>query len=130
MQVNSAALRTLDALRVSQRGISKAVESLATGQRVNSAADDAASLDLGRTMTSQYLGVLKAVRNIHDGISLAQTAEAALFSIGNSMQRMRELAVQAATGTINDTQRGHLDAAYQEHKRKVLSAVQDTQRNG
>lgn len=130
MQVNSAALRTLDALRVSQRGISKAVESLATGQRVNSAADDAASLDLGRTMTSQYLGVLKAVRNIHDGISLAQTAEAALFSIGNSMQRMRELAVQAATGTINDTQRGHLDAEYQEHKRQVLSAVQDTQWNG
>lgn len=130
MQVNPTALRALDALRINQRAIGKATEVLATGQRVNSAADDAASLDVGRVMTSQYRGVLTAVRNIHDGLSLTQTAEAALTSIGNSMQRMRELAVQAASGTINDTQRGHLDTEYQEHKQHILSVVQNTRWNG
>jgi flagellin-like hook-associated protein FlgL len=130
MQVNPTALRTLDALRINQRAIGKATEALATGQRVNSASDDAASLDVGRVMTSQYRGVLTAVKNIHDGLSLTQTAGAALDSIGQSLQRMRELAVQAATGTLNDTQRGHLDAEYQEHQSQILAVVQKTQWNG
>jgi len=130
MQVNPTARRGLDALRITQRGIAKAAEVLATGQRVNSGADDAARLDLGRVMTSQYQGVMSAVGNIHDGLSLTQTAEAALDSIGQSLQRMRELAVQAATGTLNDTQRGHLGAEYQEHQSQILAVVQSTKWNG
>ena len=124
MQVNSIALRALDSMRVNQRGLNKAIEVLATGQRVNSAADDVASLDLGRAMTSQYRGVQTAVRNIHDGLSLTQTAEAALDGIGRSMQRMRELAVQAASGPLNAEQRSHLDTEYQTHMQQVLSTVQ------
>lgn len=130
MQVNSIALRALDSMRVNQRGLNKAIEVLATGQRVNSAADDVASLDLGRAMTSQYRGVQTAVRNIHDGLSLTQTAEAALDGIGRSMQRMRELAVQAASGPLNAAQRSHLDTEYQAHMQQVLSTVQQTQWNG
>lgn len=130
MQVNPTALRALETLRTNQRAIGRTVEVLASGQRVNSAADDAARLDLGRVMTSQYQGVMTAVSNIHDGLSLIQTAEAALDSIGQSLQRMRELAVQAATGTLNDTQRGHLGAEYQEHQSEVLAAIQTTKWNG
>lgn len=130
MQVSPTALRALDALRINQRDVAKAAEVLATGQRVNSAADDAASLDMGRLMTSQYRGIFAAVRNIHDGLSLTQTAEAALDSIGQSLQRMHELAVQAATGTLNDTQRGHLDIEYQAHNQQIESVVQTTRWNG
>ncbi|NBO82747.1 MAG: hypothetical protein EBU75_07930 [Betaproteobacteria bacterium] len=130
MQVDASALRALDAMRINQRTLAKATEVLATGQRVNSAADDAARLDLSSVLTAQHRGVLSAVRNIHDGVSLTQTAEAALDSIGRSLQRMRELAVQAATGTLNDTQRSHLDAEYQEHQHHILSVVQSTTWNG
>jgi flagellin-like hook-associated protein FlgL len=130
VQINPSAMRALDSLRVAQRSIAKATEALATGQRVNSAVDDAASLDLGSVLTSQTRGLLTAVRNIHDGLSLTQTAEAALDSIGRSLQRMRELAVQAATGTLNDAQRSHLDAEYQEHRHQILAVVQSTTWNG
>lgn len=130
MQTNPSAMRALDALRINQRSVAKAAEALATGQRLNSAVDDAARLDLGRELTAEYRGLLTAVRNIHDGVSLTQTAEAALDSIGRSLQRMRELAVQAATGTLNDAQRGHLDAEYQEHQHQILSVVQSTTWNG
>lgn len=130
MQTNLSVMRALDALRINQRSVAKAAETLATGQRLDSAVDDAARLDLGRELTSEYRGLLTAVRNIHDGVSLAQTAEAALDSIGRSLQRMRELAVQAATGTLNDAQRGHLDAEYQEHQHQILSVVQSTTWNG
>lgn len=130
MQTNLSVMRALDALRINQRSVAKAAETLATGQRLNSAVDDAARLDLGRELTAEYRGLLTAVRNIHDGVSLTQTAEAALDSIGRSLQRMRELAVQAATGTLNDAQRGHLDAEYQEHQHQILSVVQSTTWNG
>lgn len=130
MSISPTALRANDALKANYRTLRKAAEVLASGTRVNSAADDAASLDLGRVMTAQYRGVLTAVRNIHDGLSLTQTADAALDSIGQSMQRMRELAVQAATGTLNDTQRGFLDEEYQQHKQQILSLVQKSQWNG
>jgi flagellin-like hook-associated protein FlgL len=130
MEISSSALRAIDAMRVNQRAMSQVSTAMATGQRVTSAADDAASLDVGRVMSSQLMGVNRAVRNIHDGLSLTQTAEAALVSIGDAMQRMRELAVQAATGTLDDTQRSHLDAEYQALKSEILSTVQRTEWNG
>ena len=130
MEISSSALRAIDAMRVNQRAMSQVTTAMATGQRVTSAADDAASLDVGRVMSSQLMGVNRAVRNIHDGLSLTQTAEAALVSIGDAMQRMRELAVQAATGTLDDTQRSHLDAEYQALKAEILSTVQRTEWNG
>ena len=130
MEISASSLRAIDALRINQRAMAKATEVMATGQRVNSAADDASSLDIGRVMTSQFMGLNQAVRNIHDGVSLTQTAEAALVSIGDAMQRMRELAVQAGTGTLDDTQRSHLDAEYQALKSEILSTVQRTEWNG
>lgn len=130
MEISASSYHAIDSMRINQRAMAKATEVLATGQRVNSAADDASSLDLGRVLTSQFIGVNQAVRNIHDGLSLTQTAEAALVSIGDAMQRMRELAVQAATGTLDDRQRSYLDAEYQALNQEILRTVKSTEWNG
>jgi flagellin len=86
---------------------------LSSGMRVNSAKDDAAGLAIAERMQAQTRGMTAAVRNTNDAISLAQTAEGALGSISNNLQRMRELAVQAANGTNNDSDRSALDKEYQ-----------------
>ncbi len=130
MQINTAAMRITDTMRIHQRAMQQATEVLATGQRITSAADDAAGLDVARVMSSQRAGLERAVQNIHDGVSLAQTAEGALGSINQALQRMRELAVQAATGTLDDTQRGYLDLEYQALKQEILATVQGTRWNG
>lgn len=130
MDISLNAMRAIDALRINQRGLRSTTEVLATGQRVNSASVDAASLGVSTVMTAQYQGLQKAVQNINDGVSLAQTAEAALESIGGMMQRMRELAVQAATGTIDDNQRSLLDKEYQALNDEILTIVKRTEWNG
>jgi flagellin len=130
METSLNALRAIDTIRIGQRAMTKAAEVLASGQRVNSAADDASSLDIARVMTSQIRGLNQAVRNIHDGLSLTQTAEASLVVIGDALQRMRELAVQAATGTLSDAQKSLLDAEYQELKNQVAATVKMAQWNG
>lgn len=124
------ALRAAESLRVNSLSAKRAIEQLAKGTRVNSAADDAASLDVGRILTAQFQGIAVAVRNINDGIGLAQTAEAALTSINASLQRMRELAIQSASGTLDSGQRAHLDEEYQAHKQEILQIVQQTTWNG
>ena len=72
------------------------MERLSTGLRINSAKDDAAGLGISDRMTAQVRGLNQAARNVNDGVSLAQTAEGALSTITDMMQRMRELSVQAA----------------------------------
>ena len=76
------------------------MERLSTGVRINSASDDAAGLAISSRMTSQVNGLNMAVRNANDAISLVQTADGALSEVSNMLQRMRELAVQAASGTM------------------------------
>ena len=77
------------------------MERLSTGLRINSAKDDAAGLAITNRMTSQIRGYAVAIRNSNDGISMAQTAEGAMGQVTNMLQRMRELSVQAATGSVN-----------------------------
>jgi flagellin len=84
---------------VNNRAMSKAMEQLSTGKRINGAADDAAGLAISNKMTSQIRGLNQAVRNANDGISMIQVAEGATTEVTNMLQRMRELAVQS----INDT---------------------------
>jgi len=84
------------------------MEQLSTGKRINSAADDAAGLAISDKMTSQIRGLNQAVRNANDGISLLQTAEGATQEVTNMLQRMRELAVQAANDTYSSTDRSAL----------------------
>lgn len=113
INTNVKSLVAQNAMTVNNRAMSSAMEKLSTGQRINSAKDDAAGLAIGQTMTAQIRGLNQAVRNANDGISLLQTAEGALVEVSNMLQRMRELAVQAANDTNSSEQQGYLDDEYQ-----------------
>ncbi len=100
INTNISALTAQSGQRTAQAGLAMAMERLSTGQRINSAKDDAAGLAIATRMTSDVRGLTVAMRNANDGISLAQTAESAMGEVTNMLQRMRELAVQAASGTV------------------------------
>ena len=102
INTNVKSLVAQNALTINGREMSKAMEQLSTGKRINGAADDAAGLSIASKMTSQVRGLNQAVRNANDAISLLQTAEGAAVEITNMLQRMRELAVQSANDTNND----------------------------
>jgi flagellin len=103
---------------------------LSSGLRVNSAKDDAAGLAIAERMTSQVRGMNVAVRNANDGISMAQTAEAALGKTGEILQRMRELAVQASNATNSDTDKNSLDSEFGELAKEVQRVFASTTFNG
>ena len=114
----------------SQGAMGKAIQRLSSGLRINSAKDDAAGLAVAEGMTSKIRGLDVAARNANDGISLAQTAEAALSEITNNLQRIRELAVQSANGTLGDTERGYLQTEVDELTSEIKRIVDDTEFNG
>jgi flagellin len=118
---NVAATNTSRVLRRSTLSLNKSLERLSSGLRINRAADDAAGLAIAEGFNSQVRGFRVAQRNAQDGISLVQTAEGALSEIGNMMQRIRELAVQAANGTLSATNRGDLNTEAQQ----LISAVDE-----
>ncbi|WOE74761.1 flagellin [Alterisphingorhabdus coralli] len=107
---NVSAMRAANASSRADMGLQQAIERLSTGQRINNAADDAAGLAIATRMTSEIRGLNMAARNANDGISLAQTAEGGLNEITSMMQRMRELAVQSANGTLAAGDRANLQA--------------------
>src|SRR5215204_1504524 len=99
INTNLASLNTQRNLSKTQDGLQVALQRLSSGLRINSAKDDAAGLAVAERFTAQIRGLNQGSRNANDGISLAQTAEGALGSIGSNLQRMRELAVQSANAT-------------------------------
>ncbi|OWR00452.1 flagellin [Sphingopyxis witflariensis] len=99
INTNVSALRAQNNSRVANKMQSQAMERLSSGKRINSAKDDAAGLAIATRMDANVRGLNQAVRNANDGISLSQTAEGAMGNISNILVRMRELAVQASTGT-------------------------------
>lgn len=120
-----------------QRMAAKAQESLGTsmarlssGLRVNSAKDDSAGLAIADRMDSQSRGMSVAIRNANDGISLTQTAEGALGNIGNMLQRMRELTVQAGNSTLSATDISALNKEYGQLAAEISRTVSATQFNG
>jgi flagellin len=120
-----------------QRNLSKSDSSLATalqrlssGLRINSAKDDAAGLAIANRFTTQIRGLNQAVRNANDGISLAQTAESALDELTNNLQRIRELAVQAANSTNSASDRAALDQEVQQRLAEVNRIASQTAFNG
>ncbi|MDE2080252.1 MAG: flagellin FliC [Burkholderiales bacterium] len=126
-------LISLDAQRnlsMSQASLATSMQRLSSGLRVNSAKDDAAGLAIATRMDSQVRGMNVAMRNANDGISMAQTAEGALGNVTNMLQRMRELAVQAANGTNSSTDRTSLDAEYQQLAEEAKRTLAGTQFNG
>ena len=114
INTNVQSLVAQGAMAVNNRALSKAMQQLSTGKRINSAGDDAAGLAITNKMTSQIRGLNQAIRNANDGISLLQTAEGATQEVTNMIHRMRELAVQAANDTYSDTDRSSLQAEYEE----------------
>jgi flagellin len=130
INTNVKSLVAQNALTVNGRAMSKTMEQLSTGKRINSAADDAAGLAISTKMTSQIRGLNQAVRNANDGISLLQTAEGATVEITNMLQRMRELAVQSATDTNTTADRSYLDDEYQQLKAEINRIADNTQWNG
>ncbi|QTD56484.1 flagellin N-terminal helical domain-containing protein [Parasphingorhabdus cellanae] len=105
---NVAALRTNYAANSAEMSLARSIERLSTGRRINSASDDAAGLAVATRMTAEIRGLNMAARNAKDGISLTQTAEGGLNEINSMLQRMRELAVQSANGTLANTDRVNL----------------------
>jgi flagellin len=110
--------------------MSQAMERLSTGQRINSASDDAAGLAISSRMTSQVNGLNMAVRNANDAISMVQTADGAAVEVSNMLQRMRELAVQAASETTSATDRDALDVEFEALTAEIERIADNTQWNG
>jgi len=130
INTNVMSLNSQRHLNGTQRSMSTSLERLSSGLRINSAKDDAAGLAVAEGMTSKIRGVNVAIRNSNDGISLAQTGESALGQITNNMQRIRELAVQSANGTLGDTERGHLQKEVDQLTQEISRIVQTTEFNG
>jgi flagellin len=130
INTNIGALRAQNSSRVATLGLTQAMERLSSGKRINSAKDDAAGLAIASAMTSSVRGMSMAIRNSNDGISLAQTAEGAMGEVTNMLQRVRELAVQAANGTYTDADRTNLQAEVTELLGQVDSIATDTDFNG
>jgi flagellin len=130
INTNTSALRAQNGSRVANQALQTAMERLSTGKRINSAKDDAAGLAISSNMTSQIRGMSQAVRNANDGISLAQTAEGALNEVTNMLQRVRELAVQSASGTYSDDDRANMNAEVTQLKDQISSVLTNTKFNG
>ena len=130
INTNVSALNAQAALAKNSRAMSTAMEQLSTGSRVNSAKDDAAGMAIGTSMTSQIRGLNQAVRNLNDGVNLLQTAEGALTETTNMLQRMRELAVQSASGTYSNTQRSYLAVEFNALGSQIEKIASETTWNG
>ncbi len=130
INTNIAATITSNALAKNERAMGQAMERLSTGQRINSAADDAAGLAISSKMTSQIRGLDQAVRNGNDAISMIQTADGAMVEVTNMLQRMRELTVQAATGTNGTADLAALNTEFEALTAQIQSISVNTEWNG
>ena len=130
INTNVASLNSQRQLMNSGGALDKATERLSSGQRINSAKDDAAGLAISNRMTSQVRGLDQAIRNANDGISLIQTAEGALQETTNILQRMRELSIQAGNGIYSDADRKTLDAEVKQLVSELNRIAASTSFNG
>ncbi len=130
INTNVKSLVAQNALTINGRNLSKTMEQLSTGKRINSAADDAAGLAISNKMTSQIKGLNQAVRNANDGISMLQTAEGATQEITNMLQRMRELAVQAANDTYDTSDRTAMSKEFKQLDEEITRIASNTKWNG
>jgi len=130
VNTNLLALNGQRNLNQSAMGVSSALQRLSSGLRINSAKDDAAGLAISSRMTSQVRGLDQAIRNANDGISVAQVAEGALQEVTNSLQRMRELAVQSANDTNSSSDRASLQAEVTQLQSEVTRISSTTEFNG
>ena len=116
---NLNAMRSAAAMSESNADIKTSMERLSTGSRINSASDDAAGLAISVRMDTQILGLAKAIANGADAIGLLSTADGALGEVSSLLQRMRELSLQSATGSVTETDRTYLNTEYQRLKNEL-----------
>src|SRR6187402_816536 len=119
ISTNIAAVNAQRNLFGSQNNISDSLAKLASGSRINKAADDAAGLAISENLKAQMRSTRQANRNANDGISMVQTAEGGLNEIGNIIVRMRELGIQAASDTVSSVERGFVDKEVQQLKSEL-----------
>jgi len=130
INTNISSLNAQRNLASSQTQLANSLQRLSSGLRVNSSKDDAAGLAIADRMTSQIRGNNVAIRNANDGISLAQTAEGSMGKVGDSLQRMRELAVQARNATNDGDDKDALDEEFGELAKEVQRVLGGTTFNG
>jgi flagellin len=130
INTNIGSLNAQRALSTTQEAQQTAMERLSSGSRINRAKDDASGLSVADNMTAQIRGLNQAVRNTNDGISFVQTAEGALDEISQMMQRIRELAVQAAGGnTLNSLQHDYIDQEVDALGAEISNIIGNTEYN-
>lgn len=130
INTNLVSLNAQRNMNMSASSLATSMQRLSSGLRVNSSKDDAAGLSIAERMNAQVRGMNVAVRNANDGISLAQTAEGAMSQIGDSLQRMRELAVQARNATNSSSDLDSLDKEFGELAKEIQRVVGGTTFNG
>jgi len=121
---NTKALYASNALQINNRQMANSMQQLSTGKRINGASDDAAGLAIATRMTADLRGMAMSIKNANDGISMMQTAEGALGEVTNMLQRMRELSVQAATGSMTRENR----VALQKEMDQLISEIDNVSR--
>lgn len=129
INTNMMSLNAQRNLNSSQGSLSLSLQRLSSGLRINNASDDAAGLAISAGLTSQINGLNQAIRNANDGVSLAQTADGALSQISNILQRMSQLAVEAATATVGTTQRTDINAEIIQLKTQIGQIASKTNFN-
>lgn len=129
INTNASAAIASNAIALNDRAMTAAMERLSTGSRINSASDDAAGLAISSRMQSELLGFERAARNVNDAISLLQTADGAVSNIIDSLGRMKQLATQAASGTLNDSDRDALDLEFQQLMTEIDRIARNTEWN-
>ena len=130
VNTNVSASIAQSALARNDRALGTAMEQLSTGRKINSAGDNASGLAITARMTSQIKGLDTAIRNANDAISMISTAEGALDEISNMLQRMRELAVQAGTGTTDSADRTYMNTEFSNLRAEIDRIADNTQWNG
>jgi flagellin len=130
INTNVSSLNAQRNLDRSQSSLSTSLQRLSSGLRINSAKDDAAGMAISSRMSAQISGLNQARRNANDGVSLSQTAESALSSIGDNLNRMRDLAVQAANATNSDADRAALNQEVMQLQAEIQRVGEQTDFNG
>ena len=130
INTNIASLNAQRNLSGSQSSLATALQRLSSGLRINSAKDDAAGLAISNRFTTQINGLNQAINNANDAISESQTAESALATLTDNLQRIRQLAVEAANGTNSSSDRAALDAEVQQRSAEITRIASQTTFNG
>ncbi len=130
IQTNVQSLTSQRSLNSATEANNQSMEKLSSGYRINKASDDAAGLAISEKLKADIRGMQMAKRNASDGVSLVQTAEGGLNEVGNILTRLRELAVQGASDTIGDNERGFLNKEFGALKEEVTRISKSTEYNG